>query len=65
MLRQAGALYIPAIAVFYRILPIETNKRLHAMKMAMTAFDERISKYYHQPNDEFDTLVLCLFLPTP
>jgi len=27
-------------------------------KMAMTAFDERISKYYHQPNDEFDTVDL-------
>lgn len=23
-------------------------------KMSMAAFDERISKYYHQPNDEFD-----------
>ncbi len=27
-------------------------------KMAMAAFDERISKYYHQPNDEFDTVDL-------
>lgn len=25
-------------------------------KMAMTAFDERISKYYHQPNDEYETV---------
>ena len=27
-------------------------------KMAMTAFDERISKYYHQPSDEFHTVDL-------
>ncbi len=27
-------------------------------KMAMTAFDERISKYYHQPTDEFHTVDL-------
>ena len=27
-------------------------------KMSMTAFDERISKYYHQPNDEFHTVDL-------
>jgi peptidase M28-like protein len=27
-------------------------------KMAMTAFDERISKYYHQPSDEFQTVDL-------
>jgi hypothetical protein len=27
-------------------------------KMSMEAFDERISKYYHQPNDEFDTVDL-------
>lgn len=25
-------------------------------KMSMAAFDERISKYYHQPNDEFDSI---------
>lgn len=25
-------------------------------KMSMAAFDERISKFYHQPNDEFDTV---------
>ncbi|MEL7121594.1 MAG: M28 family peptidase, partial [Bacteroidota bacterium] len=25
-------------------------------KMSMEAFDERISKYYHQPNDEFDSV---------
>lgn len=25
-------------------------------KMSMAAFDERISKYYHQPNDEFDSV---------
>ncbi|WKK65722.1 M28 family metallopeptidase [Lutimonas zeaxanthinifaciens] len=25
-------------------------------KMSMAAFDERISKYYHQPNDEFNTI---------
>jgi Zn-dependent M28 family amino/carboxypeptidase len=27
-------------------------------KMAMTAYDERISKYYHQPSDEFHTVDL-------
>ena len=27
-------------------------------KMAMTDFDERISKYYHQPTDEFDSVDL-------
>ena len=27
-------------------------------KMAMAAFDERITKYYHQPSDEFDTVDL-------
>jgi len=27
-------------------------------KMSMTAFDERISKYYHQPSDEFHTVDL-------
>jgi Zn-dependent M28 family amino/carboxypeptidase len=27
-------------------------------KMSMTAFDERISKYYHQPTDEFHTVDL-------
>lgn len=27
-------------------------------KMAMRTFDERISKYYHQPSDEFDTVDL-------
>lgn len=27
-------------------------------KMSMAAFDERISTYYHQPNDEFDTVDL-------
>lgn len=27
-------------------------------KMSMEAFDERISKYYHQPNDEFDSVDL-------
>ena len=27
-------------------------------KMSMAAFDERISKYYHQPNDEFETVDL-------
>lgn len=25
-------------------------------KMSMAAFDERISEYYHQPNDEFDSV---------
>ena len=25
-------------------------------KMSMSAFDERISTYYHQPNDEFDSI---------
>ena len=25
-------------------------------KMSMAAFDERISTYYHQPNDEFDSI---------
>jgi Zn-dependent M28 family amino/carboxypeptidase len=27
-------------------------------KMSMVAFDERITKYYHRPNDEFDTVDL-------
>jgi len=27
-------------------------------KMSMAAFDERISTYYHQPNDEFDSVDL-------
>lgn len=27
-------------------------------KMSMTAYDERITKYYHQPNDEFHTVDL-------
>jgi Zn-dependent M28 family amino/carboxypeptidase len=27
-------------------------------KMSMAAFDERISEYYHQPNDEFDSVDL-------